>query len=162
MTLVLMAMGLGGLILTALGLPGIWLFLLATGGLKLAGLLAGLGWTVWLIGLLLALVAEIIEWVVSLKWADRYGGTKRAGWGALLGGLLGALVGVPVPIVGPLLGSFAGSFVGAWAFELAGNYDAIQAGRSAWGALLGRAVATAAKLGLGVVIVVLVIGAAWS
>ncbi len=149
------------LVLIAFGLPGAWLFLTAALLLKLGGLAAGLSWAALTAGVVIALAAELFEWFAQLRWTARYGGSRRAGWGALAGGIVGAIVGLPVPLLGSILGSFAGSFLGALAAEYGATGSAGRAGRVAWGALLGRVVATAFKMAAGVIIAVIVIGSAW-
>jgi uncharacterized protein YqgC (DUF456 family) len=64
-------------------------------------------------------------------------------------------MGVPVPIVGSVIGAFLGSFVGAALFELSLSRSPDIAVRAGWGAVVGRAIAAAAKIALGVVIAVL-------
>jgi len=151
-----------GLVLIAFGLPGAWLFLIAAVLLKAAGPAAGLSWAAVGIGMVLALIAELFEWFASLRWTRQSGGSRRAGWGALAGGIIGAVVGLPIPLLGSIIGSFAGSFLGALAAEYSATRDHSLAGRVAWGALVGRVVATALKMAIGVVIAVIIIGSAWS
>jgi len=150
-----------GLVLIAFGLPGTWLFLIAAVLLKTAGPAAGLSWTALAIGAVLALVAELGEWVASMRWTRQHGGSSRAAWGALGGGIIGAIVGLPIPLLGSIVGSFAGSFLGALAAEYSTTRDHALAGQVAWGALIGRIVATALKMAIGVMIAVIIIGSAW-
>ena len=112
-----MAASLAGLALIPVGLPGLWLIVLG---------IVGYGWltdfrslTVGFIALAigLALLAELAEAWIGFRFARRYGGSSRAGWGALAGGLAGAVVGVPVPVVGSVVGGFVGAFAGAALFE---------------------------------------------
>lgn len=159
--LLLTATALIGLAVTAIGLPGLWVFLLVALGLMLAGVEGAPGMTAIGIGLALTFLAEIVEWVASLRWTRRSGGSRRAGWGALFGGLIGAVVGIPVPVIGSVLGSFAGSFLGALAAEYSISRQSGLAGRVAWGALIGRVVATAVKMALGVIVAVVIIASAW-
>ncbi len=149
------AVFLGGLALVALGLPGLWVMVL--------GLLA-YGWLTDFISVSITLIAvvvglavlgEIVEAWVGFRLARRYGGSTRAGWGALAGGLVGAAVGVPIPVVGSVIGGFVGAFAGAALFEYTRALRADVAVGAGWGAVLGRAAATAAKMALGVVIAVL-------
>jgi uncharacterized protein YqgC (DUF456 family) len=150
-----------GLVLIAFGLPGTWLFLVAAVLLKAAGPAAGLSWTALGIGAVLALIAELGEWVASMRWTTQYGGSRRAAWGALAGGIVGAVIGLPIPLLGSLIGSFAGSFLGALAAEYSATRNHALAGQVAWGALIGRLVATALKMAIGVMIAVIIIGSAW-
>jgi uncharacterized protein YqgC (DUF456 family) len=149
-----------GLALVALGLPGLWLMVAAVVGFGALTGFKGIGLATILIVLALAVIGEVIEAWLGFGLARRYGGSKRAGWGALLGGLVGAIVGVPVPVIGSVIGSFVGSFAGAVAFEYSHSAAAGTAVRAGWGALLGRAAATAAKVAVGLVIAVVALFAA--
>lgn len=149
-----------GLALVALGLPGLWVMVLAVAGYGwLTGFHAIGPWTI-LIVVALAAVGEIVEAWLGFGLARRYGGSKRAGWGALVGGLAGAVIGVPVPVIGSVIGAFIGSFAGAVIFEYTKSAAAGMAVRAGWGALLGRAAATAAKMAVGLVIAVVSLFAA--
>jgi uncharacterized protein len=146
---------LAGLALVPLGLPGLWVMVLA---------FLGYGWltdfhtvSLTLIAVVvgLAILGEVVEAWVGFRFARRYGGSNRAGWGALVGGLVGAVVGVPVPVLGSVIGGFVGAFAGAALFEYTTARRADVALGAGWGAVLGRAAAAAAKLALGIVIAVL-------
>src|SRR6266550_3325499 len=132
-----------GLCLIPLGLPGLWVMV--------AGILA-YGWLtdfrtvgVWVIVIVLgvALLGEIIENWLGFRFAKRYGGSTRSGWGALLGGLVG-------------------SFIGAALFEYSYSRRAGVATRAGWGAVVGRAAAAAMKIALGLVIAAIGLFAALS
>jgi uncharacterized protein len=71
------------------------------------------------------------------------------------------MVGIPIPIIGSVVGAFAGAFAGALLFEFTRREATREsATRVAWGALIGRVMATAAKTGLGCAIgTILVVGA---
>jgi len=151
------AVGLG---LIALGLPGIWVMVTAVVAYGLVTKFVGVGVVTLVVTVVLALLSEVAEAWLGFGLTRRYGGSKRAGWGALLGGLVGAAMGVPLPLVGSIVGSLVGAFAGAVLFEYAGHGDRDRAVRAGWGALLGRVAATATKIALGLVITVLaVIGA---
>jgi len=143
-----------GLLLIPLGLPGLWVIVLGILGYAwLTGfrpLSAGL--VALAIGL--AVLGEVFEAWIGFSFAQRYGGSSRAGWGALVGGLVGAIVGVPLPIIGSVIGGFVGAFAGAALFEYTRARHSETAARAGWGAVLGRAAAAAVKMALGVVIAV--------
>jgi uncharacterized protein YqgC (DUF456 family) len=144
-----------GLILIPLGLPGLWIMV---GGILGYGWLTdfrSVGVATIAIALAIAFLGEIVDNWLGFRFAKRYGGSTRSGWGALLGGLVGAGVGVPVAIVGSVIGAFIGSFVGAAVFEYTYSRHAGVATRAGWGALLGRAAGSAAKIALGLVLVVI-------
>ena len=147
-----------GLVLIPLGLPGLWVMLLAVLGYGALTDFRGIGLGTLAVVTALAFVGEVIEWWVGFKYTQRYGGSRRAGWGALLGGIVGAFAGIPIPIIGSIIGSFLGSFAGAAIFEFTRSAD--NALRTGWGALLGRMWATAAKTSLGLVMAVVAVFAA--
>jgi len=151
----------GGLVLVPLGLPGLWVMVLGVIGYGWVTDFRTVGVATIAIVVGLAFVGEILEAWVGFGLARRYGGSPRAGWGALIGGIVGAIVGVPVPIIGSVIGAFAGSFIGAAVFEFTWSGATGTAVRAGWGAVLGRAAAAALKIGLGVVIAVLAAFAAF-
>jgi len=160
LTWLMVACFLAGLALIALGLPGLWVMVAAVAAYGWLTAFNGVGLVTIIVVLVLAIIGEVIEAWLGFGLARRYGGSKRAGWGALLGGLVGAIVGVPVPIIGSVIGAFLGSFAGAVIFEYTKTAAAGTAVRAGWGALLGRAAATAAKIAVGVVIAVVALFAA--
>ncbi|HKN68038.1 MAG TPA: DUF456 domain-containing protein, partial [Gemmatimonadaceae bacterium] len=120
----------------------------------------GIGWpSVVIVGILMA-IAEGLEWTLAARFAKKYGGSRRAGWGAVIGGMVGAFMGVPIPIVGSIVGAFAGAFVGALVFEMSRGSGGGTATKVAWGALIGRVTAAAVKIAIGFVMAVWLIAAA--
>jgi hypothetical protein len=147
-----------GLIMIPFGMPGtlvmfaaaLCYYLLVPGG--------GIGlMTVIGVGVLMA-VAEGLEWVLTSRFTKKYGGSRRAGWGAIIGGMVGAFMGVPIPIIGSIIGAFAGAFIGAFVFEWSREQNHGVATRVAWGALLGRVVAAAIKVAIGLAMAAWMIG----
>jgi uncharacterized protein YqgC (DUF456 family) len=152
---------LGCLLLIPVGLPGIWLMLAAA---IAYGLLTGTALSNWALGttLVLAILAEAIEFFLGSHMAREFGGSRRSAWGALFGGLAGALLLSPLPLLGPMTGGFAGAFAGAWLGEWSVNPSADAATRTATGALIGRIAAVAIKIGLAMAcLVVLLTAAVW-
>jgi uncharacterized protein YqgC (DUF456 family) len=137
------------LILIALGLPGLWVMIASAVVYNILIGETAIGWFTLICVGVLAAIAEVIEWTLSGKYARKYGGSRRAAWGAVIGGTLGAILGFPVPIVGPLVGAFAGSFAGALFGELSSGATRRESTRVAWGALVGRVAATAMKMAIG-------------
>ena len=144
-----------GLILIPFGLPGLWIMM---GGILAYGWLTdfrSVGVATIVIALAIAFFGEILDNWLGFRFAKRYGGSTRSGWGALLGGLVGAGIGVPIAFVGSVIGAFIGAFAGAAVFEYTYSQHAGVAARAGWGALLGRAAGSAAKVVLGLVLVVI-------
>ncbi|HSN52830.1 MAG TPA: DUF456 domain-containing protein [Woeseiaceae bacterium] len=111
----------------------------------------------------LALLAELLEFLMGAAGARQAGGSKRGAGLAIVGGIVGAVLGtaLPVPVLGTLIGASAGAFAGSLLGDrMAGRSmdDSVQAGR---GAAIGRFWGTTAKMIIGAVVLVLLAVAAY-
>ena len=149
------------LALIPIGLPGIWLMVIAGFAFLWLSPTAPFGLMLLIACTGIAIVAEILEFVLAAQYTKKFGGSSRGAWGAVFGGIVGAIVGVPVPIVGPIIGAFFGSFVGALVGEFSVGASADGATRAATGATIGRAIAMALKVVAGCVIAALLLTAAF-
>ncbi|MEX1182785.1 MAG: DUF456 family protein [Gemmatimonadota bacterium] len=140
------------LLLTPLGLPGLWIMV---GVLAFATWFGDVSVVTLALCVAIAVAAEAIEFVIVSKMNVRYGGSRLAFWGAIFGGVAGVLLGMPIPVIGSIIAGFLGSFAGAAAATLYETRRVDSATRVAWGVLLGRMWAAAAKAAAGVVILVL-------
>jgi uncharacterized protein len=148
-----------GLLLVPFGLPGTWLQVAAVGAYAWA-MHWRAGWWIFALVLAVAIVAEVVEFAIGGRYARKYGGSRRAAWGAILGGLVGAFAGLPIPVIGSVVGAFLGAFVGAAALELTKNSEMRGALRVGWGAFIGRIVAVAMKAAASALIGVLAVAGA--
>ena len=141
------------LVVIPLGLPGLWIMI---GILAVATYADQVSPIILVLLVVVALLAELAEWMFVARTSARWGGSRKAFWGAIAGGLVGILVGLPVPlpILGPLAAGLLGTFAGAAAVTLWETRALRSAGRVGCGAVLGRAFAAAAKTAAGVVILV--------
>ncbi len=140
----------GCLFLIPLGLPGVWLMI----AILFVGVVGGLvsPW-IFLVLVLLAGIAEVLEFVAVGRMTTRYGGNSRTFWGAVVGGLAGALIGTPIPVAGSLVGALIGTVAGAFLLTWHQTGHAAGSARASWGALLGRAVAIGLKVFVGLIII---------
>jgi uncharacterized protein YqgC (DUF456 family) len=164
MGLLLLALALfASLIMIPLGLPGLWVMIGAA--VIFNGLSGGspIGAATIVLVLILATVAEVLEFTLAGRYTRRFGGTRTGARWAIIGGIVGAILGFPfpVPFVGSVIGAFVGSFAGALFGELRAGSAHAPAARAATGALVGRLVATALKVGIGCAIAVILFVAAW-
>lgn len=150
-----------GIAMIPFGLPGLWIQLGALTIFAWATGFATVGAVPIAIVAFLAITAEITELLLAGRFARRYGGGRRAAFGAVIGAAAGALLGVPVPLLGSVLGAMCGAFFGAALMELIARRATLPALRAGWGALLGWTVASALKGGLAVVIAVFVLVVAY-
>jgi uncharacterized protein YqgC (DUF456 family) len=141
------------LVVIPLGLPGLWIMI---GILAVATFVDEVSPIILVLLVVVALLAELAEWAIVARTSARWGGSRKAFWGAIAGGLVGILVGLPVPlpILGPLVAGLLGTFVGAAAVTLWETRALRSAGRVGCGAVLGRAFAAATKTAAGIVILV--------
>jgi uncharacterized protein YqgC (DUF456 family) len=131
------------------GVPGVWLM---TAILLAATLLGAVAWSTWLILAAATGAAELGELWLLRHFGQRYGGSRRAFWGAVVGGFVGLFVGIPIPLVGSIVAAFVGSFVGAALATFAETRSAGTSARVGWGTLLARTGAVMLKVGVGSVI----------
>jgi len=135
------------------GLPGTFVQVAAAGVMAFAT--DKIGWGAVALFLVMALIGEGIEFL-SGRWGTRkFGGSSKAGWGALIGGIIGAIVGVPVPVIGSVIGAFLGTFIGAVTGEMIHQKKLEPNVRVGVGAVVGRAIAVAVKLSLAMIILIL-------
>jgi hypothetical protein len=139
----------GSLLVIPLGLPGTWVIAAAAVMYRIFVPTGGIGWFTVICVAVLAALGAAADLALAGRYARKYGGSRRAGWGAVIGGLVGAFIGIPVPIVGPVLGAFVGAFVGALALELTAGTGGVNATRVATGALIGRAIGAAINVAIG-------------
>jgi len=137
------------LILIVLGLPGLWVMVASAVAYNYIVPGDPIGWFTLIAVCALGIIAEVLEFTMTGSYARKYGGSRRAGWGAIIGGVVGAIIGFPVPIIGPVIGSILGVFIGGFAGEMTAGSTAGSAGRAATGAVIGRVVSTVLKIGIG-------------
>jgi hypothetical protein len=144
------------LVMIPLGLPGT---LVQVAVVIAVTILSDGTWLSWsLVGwfVVLAALAEGVDVLAGMWGARRFGGGSRAAWGALIGGLLGAFLGnIPVPVVGAVIASFIGTFIGAIVGEMSARGETAPDLRVGMGAVVGRALSVAFKLGVGCLIFIL-------
>jgi len=149
-------------LLAIFNLPGLWL---------MAAFAAAYDWlTGWdhllqtkiLIGLLvMAAVAELVDFFAASAGARKAGGGAYGMIGAIVGGLVGGfLLSVLLPPIGTVLGICIGCFVGTLSGELLGGKPIGKSAKIGVAAVKGRLVGIVAKVVIGItMIVVLAIGA---
>lgn len=94
----------------------------------------------------IAAIAMTVDNLAASWGARKFGGSKAAMWGALLGGVAGLFIPIPLSII---VGPLAGAFLAELLFERKTVNDALM---STWGTLVGILSGIAAKLVLHVLI----------
>src|SRR5688500_17789894 len=116
-----------------LGLPGLWIMI----GVAAIGAITGeVGTFTLLACVLIAIIAEVIEFVLVRRLTKQYGGSRKAFWGAIGGGFVGVLIGTPIPIIGSIIMGMVGAFAGAAIVTYAETKQMGAAQKVGWGAVM--------------------------
>ncbi|MFC4427585.1 DUF456 domain-containing protein [Deinococcus navajonensis] len=111
----------------------------AAAGALIDGFQAGRDLPFLLVFLVITAAAMLVDNLASAWGARRYGGSRAAGWGALLGGIAGLWLGPLGLLVGPLSGALLAEL-------LVARRPMPEALRSTWGTLIGLLTGLGAKL----------------
>lgn len=136
--LIFFAIGIIGTILPML--PG---SVMVFAGMVIYGFMTGfesLGIYFFILEFIVLLITFLIDFVATAASTRKYGGSKKASIGAVIGTLIGLV------FLGPL-GIIIGPFFGASAAELLSGTDINQAVRAGFGSLVGVLGGTIIKLG---------------
>lgn len=165
-----------GVLATLIGLPGTVLIMIDAFVFSAVGGFEKPPWGVLIILLIMSVVAETADNLVSALGVKVGGGSNRTSLWALIGGVVGAVVGVnfsPIlgalglagglagiilgVIVAPLIFATAGGFLAAYSYELHTGKDRPAARKAGWSALVGRLVGVLSKAVLAIMMVALVL-----
>lgn len=142
-----------GAILMVTGLSGLLLPIVPGAPVLFLGLLLGawaedfqyIGfWTLLLLAVM-AMLTYAVEFAASAFGVKKYGGSKRAMVGAVLGGIVGLFLGIP----GILFGPFVGAVIG----ELSMQHSLDEASRAGFGTVVGLAIGLAGKFAIGIAMI---------
>lgn len=150
-------------LLGVLGIPGNFVPAIIALIATLAGDGRSFTWTWFVVFLLIALSGEVVDQLIGLLGAKKYGASRAGMIGAVIGGFAGGILGtIVLPLVGSLLGVLVGCFLLTFLFELlysGRNMD--ESRRAGFGALLGRVIASCYKLSAGFVLLALMAWRFW-
>ncbi|MBU0517659.1 DUF456 domain-containing protein [bacterium] len=146
-----------GVLMTSLGLFGTWVILGA--GFIYAWItgfaVITLNTLITLAGI--AVILEVVEFVLAVKLAEKMGAGKSASWAAVVGGFIGGIIGTGfLPIIGSVIGVLIGAYFSAVLWEMLHGKSSAEAMRAGRGAFVGRGGAILAKT-MGSIIMVFII-----
>ncbi len=149
----------GGILLSCLSLSGTWLVLIAAALLYyvLESSFPGI-WTI-VTFFVLSVGVEILEFFAGWVGISKRGGSKLAGFMAVIGGFMGMAIGSAlIPVIGTILGMFAGSFGLAFLVERDRLKKDNEAANIALGAVFSRVAVIMLKVcvTLGMIIVLII------
>lgn len=142
-----------------IGLPGNWVILAEALVFALVTHFdKGIGWYDLLALALMAGAGELAEFLLTAYGAQKYGASKKAVAGALVGGLAGAIiVNSFLPLIGAIIGAFLGVFLGAFIITYAFEKDLGKSSQAGIGAFMGRIGAVLVKGAMGVAMAAVII-----
>lgn len=149
---------LAGLVSHVFGFPGNFIIL---------GLSVLLAWydgfkdisiTILLVLLGLALLGELVEFILGILGAKKYKSSNKAIIGSIVFGIIGGILGIPFFFgIGAVIGAFIGAFFGAFLVEFVLEKNVDRAMKSGWGAFVGRLAGTFFKGAIGIAMIVITI-----
>ena len=105
----------------------------------------------------LAGVSELIEFVITVRSTQKYGGSRRSMIGAIIGSIMGAIAGSGVfLLIGTLLGAMLGAYLGSFLVAYLEHQDLEKAKRTGLGAFTGVVGGKLTKTLLGILMLVLI------
>ncbi len=114
--------------------------------------------TVLAVLLVLALLGELVEFVLGIVGAKKYKSSNKAIVGSIVFGIIGGILGIPFFFgMGAVIGAFIGVFVGAFLVEFVLEKNVDRAMKSGWGAFVGRLGGTFFKGAIGIAMIVITI-----
>ncbi len=109
-------------------------------------------WWVWCLLVLLAVFGTLVDNLTTALGARKFGGSKHALWGSMIGLFAGALFVFPFGII---LGPFLGAFVAELYFQKKSTRDSAKSGMGATLGLLAGVLAKLIIMGLMLVLTVM-------
>lgn len=97
-------------------------------------------WWVWMLLVLLTVFGTLADNITTALGARKFGGSRQAFWGSMIGLIVGAFFIFPFGII---IGPFAGAFIAEYKFQ---SKTARDSARSGLGATLGLLAGVLAKL----------------
>lgn len=102
-----------------------------------------------------AIAGEVLEFMLQLRGAKKYGSSSKGSLAGLIGAFVGAILGAPILFgLGALPGALIGAFAGSLLMELITGRPFAEAKRSAWGAMTGKFSGMILKITIGLSIFV--------
>jgi len=150
-------------LLVVFGIPGNFVPVIIALIATLAGDGRSFNWFWFAVFLFIAVSGEMVDLIVGLIGARKYGSSRAGMIGAVIGGFAGGILGtMAFPLIGSLVGVFVGCFFLTFLFELLYSEKSVDESRHAgFGALIGRVIASCYKLTVGFVLLVLMAWHFW-
>ena len=152
-----------GIFVTVFGLPGTVIILIDVILYALVTGFGPIGFKVILVLMVIAVVAEMLDFGLGMIGAARFGVSRKGIGAALFGSLIGVVLATPFFLgIGTLLGIFLGGFTGVFLVELMNQRKLKPVFRASYGVILGRITGIMIKGLLSVLMVVITLNHIYS
>ena len=145
-----------GLFSIIFGLPGT---IIIAADVIIYALITGfhpIGWKVILIMIVLAILAETLEFFIGMSVALQFGLSVKGFWASIAGSMIGAVLLTPFFLgFGAIAGAFLGGFAGVFTVEMIRQQRLKPAFRAGYGMILGRIAGVCVKGSLAFTMVVI-------
>jgi len=146
-----------GIGLTIVGIGGTFLILIGALLYNLVtwSMTISLNTLLWIAGL--AILGELLEWIVTFVGMKKSGVSGYALAGTILGAIIGGMALSIIPIIGTIIGLIAGAIIGAFALEFYHTGHAQKAWKAAKAALAGRALVSLSKFTIAIIQIAIIL-----
>jgi uncharacterized protein YqgC (DUF456 family) len=135
--------------------PANWFIILILGAWSWITPESPLTLTTFLIFVAVAFLGECIEFALQALGASKYGASSSGNWGAFAGAIFGAILGAPFFLgLGALFGAVGGAYLGCLGVEVMNHRPFADAKKAALGAMIGKVLGLAVKIGIGIAFLV--------
>lgn len=108
--------------------------------------------------LFLYLLGEVLEYVMVIIGAKKFGASNKAIAGAIVGGIIGGIIGaMGTAGIGLIPATFLGLFLGAFLVEYLIQRDLIKSLKAGAGGIFGRVGAVMSKVAIAIIMIVLIL-----
>ena len=113
--------------------------------------------------IILSILAEALDFGLSMAGAERFGATRKGAWASVIGGIIGAVAMSPFFYgLGAFAGAFIGGFSGIFIIEMIRQGGFKPALRASYGSILGRVAAIITKGIVSLIMVIVVLLSVYS
>jgi len=115
-------------------------------------------WKIIIILAVIATISELLEFFVTVKSTEKFGGSRNSMIASIIGSIVGAFVGSGfILLIGTLLGAMIGAYIGSFLVDYYENKNLETAMRTGLGAFTGVAGGKFSKIILAIIMLIIIV-----